>query len=91
MSINWKAPLVTGWNEKAEFIRELKTDDEFPMLVLLHAHDGSESAEMYRRDGTYSVDGEPSGFDLCNAGEVRPYAFEKWPGVGLRVMQEGAR
>ncbi len=67
MPIDWNAPLRTLCGDAAEFIRELQTDDEFPMLVIVTGPDGLQEAECYRADGTYARDREPCPWDLVNA------------------------
>ncbi len=76
MSLDWTKPLATRYGEKAEFVRELRTDDEYPMLVIVTARDGSQEACMYRRDGTYAVGGGDCGWDLQNI--VQAYELERF-------------
>ncbi len=66
MAVDWNAPLATACGDAAEFVRELNTDDDYPMLVIITASDGLQEAERYRADGTYSRDREPSPWDLLN-------------------------
>jgi hypothetical protein len=66
MPVDWSAPLATLCGDSAEFVRELDTDDDYPMLVIITAPDGLQEAERYRADGTYSRGREPSPWDLVN-------------------------
>ncbi len=65
--IDWTLPLQTVGGDKAKFICELKTDDNYPMLVIVTDSEGFQGAETYRKNGTYSRDHfESSPWDLQN-------------------------